>query len=180
MASSSPIIYRLAFGNDWKNPEIFSRSINWNRLLLLKSGSELVGYLQFYRDGIGPHDVSFADVKDVFGGWSAALRYVVYRVIKRRFHSRGAYLYHIKIVKDYRGKGAGKFLTRAWLDSLNAQGVDSASLEVWAKNTTAIGCYESLGFQIVKTTSFKYLHRFNFIGDKALITMEKKLNKDGV
>ncbi|NWO04657.1 MAG: GNAT family N-acetyltransferase [Alteromonadaceae bacterium] len=172
MAASSPIIYRLAFGEGPKNKDVFSRSINWDRILLLKSGSDLVGYLQFYQDGVGPHDVSFADVKAVFGLWSSWLRYIVYKLIKRRFDRRGTYLYHITIAKPYRGQGAGNFLTKAWLDFLRSRGVRSASLEVWEKNTPAIKCYESLGFRIVKRTSFKYLNRFNFIGDKALLTME--------
>ena len=53
---------------------------------------------------------------------------------------------HIDLVQRARGRGAGRLLVHAWLDSLRARGVPGCHLQTMAENTGAIAFFEALGF----------------------------------
>jgi len=62
------------------------------------------------------------------------------------------------ILPDFRGKGLGKTIVAAALESSFEQGANKAVLQVEASNVTAIGVYESLGFDFHHTYSFMELN----------------------
>jgi mycothiol synthase len=57
-------------------------------------------------------------------------------------------IYVIAVDPDFHGRGLGKQLTLAGLDSIAARGVTEANLYVDADNVAAVGLYEGLGFSI--------------------------------
>lgn len=57
-------------------------------------------------------------------------------------------IYVIAVDPDFHGRGLGRQLTLAGLDSIAARGVDTADLYVDADNTAAVGLYDRLGFTI--------------------------------
>jgi len=57
-------------------------------------------------------------------------------------------IYVIAVDPDFHGRGLGRELTLAGLDSITARGVGEANLYVDADNVTAIGLYEALGFSV--------------------------------
>ncbi len=57
-------------------------------------------------------------------------------------------IYVIAVDPDFHGRGLGKQLTLAGLDSIAARGITEASLYVDDDNAAAIGLYEALGFSI--------------------------------
>jgi mycothiol synthase len=60
-------------------------------------------------------------------------------------------IYVIAVDPDFHGRGLGKQLTLAGLDSIAERGVELANLYVDADNTAAVGLYEHLGFTIHRT-----------------------------
>jgi ribosomal protein S18 acetylase RimI-like enzyme len=56
--------------------------------------------------------------------------------------------------QDFRGKGLGKTIVAAALESSFEQGATKAVLQVEASNAIAIGVYESLGFNFHHEYSF--------------------------
>lgn len=67
-------------------------------------------------------------------------------------------IYVIAVDPDFHGRGLGRQLTLAGLDSITDRGVTEANLYVDAANTAAVGLYESLGFTI-------HRHRQAYAGD---------------
>ncbi len=57
-------------------------------------------------------------------------------------------IYVIAVDPDFHGRGLGRQLTLAGLDSIAARGVDTANLYVDADYIAAVGLYEGLGFNI--------------------------------
>lgn len=57
-------------------------------------------------------------------------------------------IYVIAVDPDFHGRGLGKQLTLAGLDSIAARGIAEANLYVDADNVAAVGLYERLGFTI--------------------------------
>ena len=57
-------------------------------------------------------------------------------------------IYVIAVDPDFHGRGLGKQLTLAGLDSIAARGITEANLYVDADNVAAVGLYEALGFSI--------------------------------
>lgn len=57
-------------------------------------------------------------------------------------------IYVIAVDPDFHGRGLGKQLTLAGLDSITARGVETANLYVDADNAAAVGLYDRLGFTI--------------------------------
>lgn len=60
-------------------------------------------------------------------------------------------IYVIAVHPDFHGRGLGRALTVAGLDSLTTAGADEAMLYVDAANTSAVGLYASLGFEVSHT-----------------------------
>jgi len=60
-------------------------------------------------------------------------------------------IYVIAVDPDFHGRGLGKQLTLAGLDSIAAHGISTAMLYVDAHNKHAVGLYQRLGFTIHRT-----------------------------
>lgn len=60
-------------------------------------------------------------------------------------------IYVIAVDPDFHGRGLGRELTIAGLDSIAGRGVEIATLYVDADNAPAVGLYRSLGFTIHRT-----------------------------
>ena len=56
-------------------------------------------------------------------------------------------LYKIGILPAFRGKGAGKALYKAWEDTIKSRGARKVFLEVRVSNQSALGLYNSRGFE---------------------------------
>ena len=59
---------------------------------------------------------------------------------------------NIGIVPEFRGCGLGKALIRQALIGMRSQGFRTATLEVTARNQTAVAIYERLGFRRTRTS----------------------------
>lgn len=57
------------------------------------------------------------------------------------------YINNVVIDEKYRGKGYGKVLCQAVIDSGRKNGIDDFTLEVRVSNTAAVRLYEGLGFE---------------------------------
>ncbi len=64
-------------------------------------------------------------------------------------HAGTAWIYNIEVDEAHRGKGYGKDLMLAAERELIARGVDRLGLNVFGANTTAIGLYTKLGYQVI-------------------------------
>ena len=64
---------------------------------------------------------------------------------------------NIGVVPDWRGRGLGKELIRRALGGFLDTGCRTVSLEVTTHNLSAIGLYQSVGFEIAETV-FKYCY----------------------
>jgi mycothiol synthase len=60
-------------------------------------------------------------------------------------------IYVIAVDPDFHGRGLGRQLTLAGLDSISARGITAANLYVDGDNTAAVSLYEQLGFTIHRT-----------------------------
>jgi len=60
-------------------------------------------------------------------------------------------IYVIAVDPDFHGRGLGRQLTLAGLDSIADRGITQANLYVEADNVAAIGLYEGLGFTVHRT-----------------------------
>lgn len=72
--------------------------------------------------------------------------YAVYGYDGDAFH-----LMNLAIVADYRGRGLAKALMREFLDEAARHSAPDAWLEVAVDNKEALGLYEALGFEVVRT-----------------------------
>ncbi|MBR1798148.1 MAG: ribosomal protein S18-alanine N-acetyltransferase [Clostridiales bacterium] len=68
-----------------------------------------------------------------------------------------AELGNICILPEYRGKGVGRALINGLMERLRSKGAEVVFLEVEAGNETAVGLYESIGFE-------RYNIRKNYYG----------------
>lgn len=73
-------------------------------------------------------------------------------------------IYVIAVDPDFHGRGLGRQLTLAGLDSIAARGVTEANLYVAADNVAAVGLYEALGFSIHRSRQ-AYAGDFTHRGD---------------
>lgn len=169
MASSSPAFLRPMLGRAYRRRRILGSHINWQRVLLAAIDGEVVGYLQFYLQGKGPHELQFSHLRDEFGWWQAIFRYAIYRVLHRRFERCEAYLYRIVIVESARGLGVGERLIKEWLGMLRHANVGRADLDVWGNNPRAAQLYQRLGFSIAR--SYRFPFKVSGLKDTRLIRM---------
>ncbi|CAM3376543.1 GNAT family N-acetyltransferase [Halomonas lysinitropha] len=171
LASSSPSFLRPLLGRAWQRRRMLARGVNWRRVLFVAVDGEVAGYLQFYLHGAGPHQLSFAHMRDEFGITQAAWRFPLYQVLHRRFRGFDAYLYRIVVTEPFRGQGLGQRLLEAWLALLEARGVAGADLEVWGNNPQAMTLYSSLGF--VERRRLTIPVRASWLRDRQLIQMHR-------
>ncbi|MFP3344100.1 GNAT family N-acetyltransferase [Halomonas sp. SIMBA_159] len=155
-ASGAPAFWKPILGPASRRQQVLTPSVNWNRTLFIRSGSEIAGYLQFYMRGDGPHDPSYRDFAAVFGVGEACFRFLLYKVMSYRFQRFEAYAYRVIVKEPYRGCGVGRCLMLSWLDLIKAQGIRQVTLEVWSDNPRAYVFYLRLGFRVVR---WSVLHR---------------------
>lgn len=76
---------------------------------------------------------------------------------------RRAYIYHTVVDKNYRGKGVGKPLVNAVIESLKQEKINKAALVVFSNNEIGNGFwkYSNTLMKFLKTSSLKLLHNLN-------------------
>jgi len=74
---------------------------------------------------------------------------------------RVAALGNIATLPSHRRKGHGTRVTARFCQSLS-QHIDHIGLNVKADNTSAVSCYEKLGFEVAATHGEYLIHRSNF------------------
>lgn len=153
-ASGAPAFWKPILGSASRRQQVLTPSVNWNRTLFIRSGSEIAGYVQFYMRGDGPHDPSYRDFAAVFGVGKASLRFLLYKVMSYRFQRFEAYAYRVIVKETYRGCGVGRCLMLGWLDLMKAQGIRQVTLEVWSNNPRAYDFYLQLGFRVDQRAIF--------------------------
>lgn len=85
----------------------------------------------------------------------AVLGYLIVKVITRpsnpfMFEQRYAYIEHMCVNSESRGKGIGRLLISTAISFVKDSGIDRIELDVWSKNTNAINVYKQIGFQANK------------------------------
>jgi len=159
LASSPPTFLKIILGGYSKRKSLLSRRINWDRVLFISEDEEVVGYLQYYLRGKGPHAPSYKDMVEEYGALGALWRFPVYYLLEKRFKRSEAYLYRVVIKDSFRSRGLGKILIEKWLYLMDEQGLDTVELEVWGRNFKAKKLYLSLGFEVVSVFSLPYQGR---------------------
>lgn len=64
----------------------------------------------------------------------------------------------VGIVKEWQGKGYGRYLLLSVLHQLARQQIQQVTLGVWQSNETAVHLYQTLGFQHTQTTTYYARH----------------------
>lgn len=153
-ASGAPAFWKPILGAAKRRQQVLTPGVNWNRVLFVRSGSEIAGYLQFYMRGNGPHNPSFKDFIAVFSVGQACWRFLLYKAISYRFQRFEAYAYRVIVKESFRSRGVGRCLVLSWLEHLKAQGVRKVTLEVWSNNPRAYDFYLQLGFRVDQRAIF--------------------------
>jgi len=109
-----------------RSKKYFASVLNRDSLFIAEENDRLIGYIQFGKVEISSVKATGQD-----------------RELKR-----------IYIDKSYQGKGVGKKLMNAMLESPDMKNANNIYLDVWAKNKKAIGLYLKYGFKIIGETDF--------------------------
>lgn len=73
------------------------------------------------------------------------------------FQTKTAYITHIAISSEYRGRGYGKELLEKTIAIAQEQGFQKLNLEVMKDNLSALALYRSHDFTIIEDRNTKYL-----------------------
>lgn len=89
----------------------------------------------------------------------SAIGYVWFQEVFRfesafRYSDHNVYINQISVNEDHRGKGAGKLLFDAVLEFAKNNDIKKIGLDYWAKNESAKGIYEKLGFNVEKEIAY--------------------------
>lgn len=89
----------------------------------------------------------------------SAIGYVWFQEVFRpesafRYPDHHVYINQISVNEDHRGKGAGKLLFDAVLKFAEDNNIKRIGLDYWAKNESAKGIYEKLGFNVEKEVAY--------------------------
>jgi ribosomal protein S18 acetylase RimI-like enzyme len=121
-------------------------AINWDRVLLVFKDSKVLGYAAFKMDRRGPFSAQLSDFVRVFGRWSGALRYGVFRISECREYRYRFFLYGLRVSKQVRHQGIASALLEEICVHARAVGATQVDLEVLRRNQLAQKLYLDNGF----------------------------------
>ncbi len=129
-----------------RSREYFDSVLGDDDILLLEDDGRPIGYAQF------------GDVK---------------LPLEREFRApRDQYLERLYVLAQYHGRGLGRRLLRAALTHPRLAAAANVWLNVWSRNATAIGLYESEGFRVVDQYDFHLPS--GETGDPELVMMRER------
>lgn len=79
-----------------------------------------------------------------------------FSVMKRFSLAKKGHIISLAVLQEHRGRGLGHALVEVVLGALMDKGYSEVYLEVRVSNSSAVGLYESLGFDIVSRLSSYY------------------------
>lgn len=174
MAAVGPTIFRPLLGEAVTQRRIFAETVDYSRILFLRTDDSLVGHLQFYLDGKGPQRVTWSGVRREFGLLQSGPRGLAAEAIMRWMAAQGAYVSRLIIRPEYRGRGFGGILLEAATDHLRERGVRQVALDAWASETHVQRFYQRHGFAVCNELSPARL-LFNRIGSSRVTWFVKRL-----
>lgn len=112
-----------------RSVEFHEKIFEKDSILLAEEDEKLIGYIQFGDPSFPPEEVEF-DLDIEIGKGDQELQ-------------------RIYVLKEYQGKGIGKKLIDAAMDTERMKNAKQIFLDVWEKNLGAQKLYTTLGFEVV-------------------------------
>ena len=144
-AAGSPAYLQPILGAAIERRRLLAAHINWDRVWFLEHEGEMVGHLQAYMHGRGPHRLHELDLRREFGLAGALWRRPALTVIDRRFARFEAYICRFILRPDVRGQSLAHPMFYGWLDAVADQ-IGQVHCEVWGNYRTGTRWHESFGF----------------------------------
>jgi len=140
----------LAFllGNEDVRFRLFSRRINWDRVLIARLDGKAVGFLAFQWAGKGPYTPEIDDFVREFGTVSGVVRYVLNSLLELRTRRQGFYVYGLKVIPEARRRGIARSLLLAAERRAISLDAGAVQLEVYDTNARALAFYQAQGYKV--------------------------------
>lgn len=152
---------------------LFSRRINWDRVLLARLDEKTVGFLAFQWAGKGPYGPRLSDFRSEFGMASGFSRYLLNHLLEWRNRRQGFYVYGLKVIPAARRLGIATALLQAAERHALALDAASVELEVYDTNERALAFYRAQGYEVGGVWRLGVMSRL--LGFSAVLRLVKSL-----
>lgn len=144
-ASAGPYLQPM-LGVAIERRRLLAPHVNWDRVWFLERDGELVGHMQAYIHGRGPHRVKDIDLRAEFGLMGAMWRRRALALVDGHFARFEAYICRFILQSEVRGQGLAPAMFYNWLDAISGEQLNQVHCEVWGNYRTGIRWHESFGF----------------------------------